>query len=153
MSDGKRQILADMLVGVARQTFVNQEHSLYWITLLSIESAFDQSAKSPVGALGIAQIMPAYVADFSRLCGFERLTERDLLDTYTNAILGACIFRSLIEQTGSVPLAAVAYNAGPNSASFKAAKKGDAPVATETQGYVAKLWLRLLNTKKELSSD
>ena len=116
--------------------------------MLGVESGFDQSAKSPASAVGIAQLLPAYRNDFARLCGVGDVSEKDLLDAYTNSFLSACLFKQLIKDAeGNVALALTFYNAGKSSYGAKQAKKGEAPAA-ETQGYIAKIMLRKHNNKE-----
>lgn len=127
---------------------------MFWISLIGAESKFDPAARSSVKAVGLGQILPAYLNDFSELCGYGDMKESDLLDGYTNLVLSSCIFRNLVQNTGSIPLALISYNAGPNSASMKAAKNGEAPTASESQAYLSRIWIRTINTKKEvLASD
>lgn len=78
------------------------------------ESAFDQNARSPVGALGLMQLMPATAKEVAGRKGvrFKRdwLTERP---DY-NIKLGSAYMQSLLERfDGYYILAIAAYNAGP----------------------------------------
>lgn len=147
LSPGKQHMLGNMLETIALRMFDSHEHQQYWVTLLSVESRFDQRAKSPVGAIGIGQLMPQYRNSFAKLCNVPELKESDLQDTYTNAYISACLFKELIKNAGgSVPLALAAYNAGPNSYGYRQAQKGEAP-AQETANYIAKIVLRKEGTK------
>lgn len=129
-----------MIAGIANEVFKEREHKEYWIALLGVESGFDNRAKSHAGAVGIGQLMPAYRADFGKGCGITEVDKEDLQDTYTNAYLSACYFRTLIEETGSIPLASCAYNAGLNSTDLKRAMSGIAP-GQEPSAYVTKIWI------------
>jgi hypothetical protein len=142
ISPAKRQMLVKMLDHIAMDVFVEHRHREYWIALLGVESRYDGTAKSPVGALGLGQLLPQYRNDFGKTCGIIEVAEIDVRDDYTNAYLSACYFRYLIETLGnSVPLALTAYNAGPNSHSLKSVNNGGAPVK-ETSDYVTKIWVK-----------
>ncbi len=138
---GRRKLLAKLVAATAEETFTSREHQEYWIALLGVESAFNSAARSPVGAVGLGQLMPAYAADFGKSCGLEGITAADVNDDFTNVHLSACYFRDLIaQQGGSIPLALISYNAGANSPSIKRAKNGGAP-AEEPSAYVTKVWI------------
>lgn len=93
---------------------------------LQQESGFDPHARSPAGALGIAQFMPATAA----LYGL-----RDPFDARAAIDAQARLMGDLLRRFGSVPLALAAYNAGPGAV----AACGCIPAITETQRYVAKI--------------
>lgn len=77
--------------------------------LVRVESGFVQRAVSPVGAVGLAQLMPstAFWLDPS-------LSYADLFDRKTNLRLGFRYLRQMIEKyNGDLSLALLAYNRGP----------------------------------------
>ncbi|MBL7714197.1 MAG: lytic transglycosylase domain-containing protein [Bdellovibrionales bacterium] len=77
-------------------------------SLIRQESGFSPAAQSPVGALGLMQLMPTT----ARL--YERVSKRELLDGKTNIRLGAKYLRDLLAKyKGDSELALAAYNAGP----------------------------------------
>lgn len=138
LSEARTEVLLDQLVRVVHQRFDNTDDRQAFLMLLCIESAFNQEAKSPVGALGIAQLMPQYAQGFAKLCGYGTLDAKDIQDTEVNLHLGACLFKDLLKVTGNTYLAAASYNAGGASASVKNLKDLKAAVP-ETANYVAKL--------------
>jgi soluble lytic murein transglycosylase len=76
------------------------------------ESRFSPSVRSPVGAVGLLQLMPATAAEVAG----EALSGSDLEDPGRNATLGARYLRQLLNQWQGDPLLAVAsYNAGPGA--------------------------------------
>ena len=79
------------------------------------ESAFMSDARSPVGALGLMQIMPAtgkYIANQIGHAGFRR---NQLLDTEVNIRFGTWYLRHLLDGVDDNPVLATAgYNAGPH---------------------------------------
>lgn len=78
--------------------------------LLREESHFNPVARSPVGAMGLAQIMPATGEDLQRRLGW---TTVDLLSVSENVRMGAFYLDYLAEQLPDSPvLPLAAYNAG-----------------------------------------
>jgi soluble lytic murein transglycosylase-like protein len=104
--------------------------------LVHVESAYQTQARSPKGALGLMQIMPATGARYG--VG----TARDLLDPATNIDVGTRYLRDLHQMfDGRVDLILAAYNAGEGAVK----RYGNRiPPYRETQDYVQKI-LRLYN--------
>jgi soluble lytic murein transglycosylase-like protein len=116
--------LASLIEGTANMYGVDP----YLVTaLLSQESAFYQSAVSPVGALGLGQLMPETAADLGvnpakpeeNLDGCVRYLAQNL-DTWAHT-------------ADPVALALASYNAGPGAVE----QYGGIPPYEETQHYVA----------------
>lgn len=137
LSPGRRFLLVDMLSSVAKSRISDRETQEYWIALVGIESAFDSKAKSSVGAIGLGQLMPKFISDFSNACNLPSFTESDLNNDYVNLTLSACYFESLVQKTKSIPYALISYNAGIHSKDLARAKNGMAP-STEPSAYVTK---------------
>ncbi|MCK1549518.1 lytic transglycosylase domain-containing protein [Bradyrhizobium sp. 177] len=103
-----------------------------WIVaVIGIESAGDVHARSPTGAMGLMQIMPAT---------WVELRERyklggDPYDPHDNILAGTAYLRELLDRYGSPGMFA-AYNAGPSRYEEHLA---GGPLPDETQAYVAKL--------------
>ncbi len=77
--------------------------------LVRVESEFHDHATSPVGALGLTQVMPATARDF-----VPGITHEQLYDRKTNLQIGFRYLRGLIsEYHGDVKLALLVYNRGP----------------------------------------
>jgi hypothetical protein len=111
-----------------------------YVALLCIESRFDNSARSPVGAVGIAQVMPGNAPEFAALCGMDAT---DVYSLEVNVRMGACFFRSLVHQfDGNIALALAAYNSGPSSSTTRRLATLDVG-AQETSGYLAKNFVLL----------
>jgi hypothetical protein len=109
------------LVAVARQ---NDLPVGFFTNLIWQESRFDHDAISPVGAMGIAQFMPA-VADALALDAFDA---RDALPA------SGKLLRTLRGRFGNLGLVAAAYNAGPKRVSDWLAGRSALP--SETRDYV-----------------
>ncbi|MCB1844000.1 MAG: transglycosylase SLT domain-containing protein, partial [Halioglobus sp.] len=78
------------------------------------ESAFFPQARSPVGALGLMQIMPATGAQVASGLG-ARHSNADLLNVEHNVLLGSVYYRQLLDRfNGNRVFALTAYNAGPH---------------------------------------
>jgi soluble lytic murein transglycosylase-like protein len=93
---------------------------------LYVESGFNPFARSPAGAQGIAQFMPAT----ARAMGLT-----DPFDAEQAIDAQARLMRDLLRRFGAVPLALAAYNAGPAAV----ARCGCIPPYPETRGYVARI--------------
>jgi soluble lytic murein transglycosylase-like protein len=85
------------------------------------ESRFDPSARSPAGASGLLQVMPAASADVSV----------DARKPDGNVLAGARYLRLMLDRFGSRDLALAAYNAGPT-----AVDRAGGPPTRETIEYV-----------------
>lgn len=79
------------------------------------ESAFDDQARSPVGAMGLMQIMPKTALYTAKKSGIQHSRPTQLLDPEHNMLLGAHYLNHLLSEfNGNRILAAAAYNAGPS---------------------------------------
>ena len=103
-----------------------------WLALfrsnIAVESAFNPDARSPVGAIGLGQLMPAT----AETLGVDPQDPEDNLRGSARYLLAQ------LESFGSADLALAAYNAGPEAVR----KYGGIPPYAETLAHVAKV-LRL----------
>ena len=77
--------------------------------LVRAESEFNRRAVSPVGAVGLTQLMPSTARYFR-----AGLSREDLFDRDTNLRIGFRYLRSLVvKYNGNLELALLAYNRGP----------------------------------------
>ena len=96
----------------ARSTSVPEE--LIW-GIMRAESHYKDDVQSPVGALGLMQMMPFTGRKVASLMNIKSFETRSLLDPDTNIKLGSRYLQRLLEKfSGSVPLTAAGYNAGPH---------------------------------------
>jgi hypothetical protein len=99
--------------------------------MIMTESRFDQGARSPAGAIGLMQLMPAT----ARALGVDpRIAEQNIEG-------GVRYFSELLRMFGSTELALVAYNGGPGFA--RRYGRREAALYGETRDYVNKVLARV----------
>jgi soluble lytic murein transglycosylase-like protein len=96
--------------------------------VMQVESAFNPYARSPKGALGLMQLMPATM---------QRYGVKDAFDPRENVRGGVAYLRHLLDRyENNETLALAAYNAGPGAVD----KYGQSvPPYRETRNYVAQI--------------
>lgn len=110
------------------------------------ESAYMHDVRSPAGARGLMQLMPATAREVGRALGLQ-ISSDDLYTPDVNISLGSHYLASLMEEfDNNRILAAAAYNAGPNRVKQWLRRTEDNPVPIdvwietipflETRGYV-----------------
>jgi soluble lytic murein transglycosylase-like protein len=100
------------------------------------ESRWNAAARSPVGAQGLAQLMP----------GTARYLGVNPLDPLANLEGGARYLREQLDRfDGDIEKALAAYNAGPG----RVIAAGGVPHIRETQGYVAAIMGRLTGHSRD----
>ena len=119
-----------------------------WNRMLIQESGgrqFDRNGNtitSPVGALGISQVMPSTGPEAAQLAGLPWSLERLRTDPEYNHALGRAYYEAQLERFGDPTLAAAAYNGGPNrvAGALRQARETGRPwtafLRPETQNYV-----------------
>lgn len=84
------------------------------LSFIRSESAFNEVARSPAGALGLMQVMPATGKLTAKRIGLSSHTTADLLRARSNVMIGSAYLRDMLEKHGgNLAMAAAAYNAGP----------------------------------------
>ncbi len=126
---------------------------LVW--LAEAESTFNADARSPVGALGLFQLMPATARDL----GLSTALPDERADPAKNARAAARYLRNLHRRFGDWPLALAAYNAGPGRvgrtlSEHKATSFAEiaAVLPAETRMYVPKV-LATLAARTGMTAD
>lgn len=111
--------LAGNIVDVARAEGIDPELAF---RLVKLESDFNVHATSPVGAVGLTQVMPSTARFFQKGITAQRLYEPN-----TNLRVGFRYLRGLVkEYRGDMKTALLVYNRGP-AAVAKSRAQGDNP--------------------------
>ncbi len=106
--------------------------------VIEVESAFDAGAVSPVGALGLMQVMPST----AELYGYN-----EALSPASNVEVGARHLSRLLDSyNGDLELALAAYNAG----SGNVRRFNGVPPFRETRSYVRKVLSRYVGHHQDL---
>ncbi|MEO8531205.1 MAG: lytic transglycosylase domain-containing protein [Deltaproteobacteria bacterium] len=113
---------------------------LDWMTLyqanIEIESGYDPKAESPVGAVGLGQLMP----DTAKALAVDPYDIPQNLDGSARYLL------AMLLRFGDPKLALAAYNAGPEAVE----KYNGIPPYAETQGHVEKVMAVFLRLKGDV---
>lgn len=104
------------VVAVVRESRAVGLDPLLVAGVIAVESSFRNHAVSPVGAVGLMQVMPATGAWFGEKIGQPGVRRDDLFDPELNVRLGVRYLAYLLERFGRLDHALVAYNAGPTKA-------------------------------------
>lgn len=153
ISEATRKVRASQLLTVGEQMVPTPAYRRWFYYMVCVESGFNQAAKSPVGAVGLTQVMPKFAQEFAEKCGLGKLGPKDLEDSHINLMVGACQFNALMEYyEGDPALALAAYNSGKDSSTVRKAKAGDIRTGhAETQGYLAAAFV--LNERMKKSAE
>lgn len=124
-----------LIASAARREGVD---ALLFAALIEAESSFDPDAVSPVGALGLAQVLPSTV---------ELYGGGDPLDPARNLQVGARHLRMLLDLfEDDLALALAGYNAGPGAVT----RFGDIPPYRETRAYVDRVLSRYVDYHRRM---
>jgi membrane-bound lytic murein transglycosylase D len=97
------------MVPQLKTIFADEQVPQALVWLAEVESDFDPGARSPAGAVGLFQLMPATAKDLGlRLWPFDQRKQ-----PVASARAAAAYLRQLYETFGDWPLAVAAYNCGP----------------------------------------
>ena len=90
---------------------------LAWIYALTrAESAFIEDVRSPAGALGLMQVMPATGKLTAKRIGLRNYNTRKLQESNTNVRIGSAYLKQMYKSfNNNSVLATAAYNAGPTN--------------------------------------
>lgn len=99
---------APSLVEKLKKVFSAEGLPAEWVWIAEVESSMNPQAKSPMGAVGLFQLMPQTAARF----GLKTRPVDDRLNPEKSAKAAARYLKILYRQFRSWPLALAAYNAG-----------------------------------------
>jgi soluble lytic murein transglycosylase len=83
------------------------------MAVMHVESRYYNFAVSPVGAIGLMQVMPETGEELASRLGIRWLGPQTLFEPTTNIRLGVAYLRELSDRYGSLSTALAAYNWGP----------------------------------------
>ena len=105
----KYNIAADLSTAIYDAAVAERLDPELAFPLIRLESGFVEKARSPVGAIGLTQLMLSTARAYD-----ATLTRESLYDRNTNLRIGFRYLRELIkEQRGDIQMALLAYNRGP----------------------------------------
>jgi soluble lytic murein transglycosylase len=131
------------------------------LSLMREESRFDNKARSPVGAMGLMQLMPATARATAHRVKVRINGNHSIFKVENNILLGTHYLSGLMREFRSVPASLAAYNAG-ESRVRKWLREGnyeefdefieDIPFK-ETRGYVKRIIRSLFKYKTYLGEN
>jgi soluble lytic murein transglycosylase-like protein len=83
------------------------------LAVMHVESRFYNFAVSPVGAMGLMQVMPATGEQLAARLGIDWVGPQTLFEPTVNVRIGIAYLRELSDRYGSIDTALAAYNWGP----------------------------------------
>lgn len=98
---------------IAREADRHGYDRLFVQALVEVESTCRPAARSPRGAVGLAQVLPDTARAVARAEGVPWRGESTLLDPDDNLRIGIAYLNSLEERFGDLHVAVAAYNLGP----------------------------------------
>jgi soluble lytic murein transglycosylase len=110
LTAGEVDAVARTVVGEAHRHAL--EPSLV-LAVMHVESRYYNFAVSPVGAIGLMQVMPETGEELAARLGIHWVGPQTLFDPTVNIRLGVAYLRELSDRYGSLPTALAAYNWGP----------------------------------------
>lgn len=144
-SELRRNTLANKIERAIRDRGTRKEQEAF-LGIICKESRFNHMAKSPVGAMGLTQMMPPTAQETADRLNLGKVGASDLYDEEISLRLGYDHFLHLSNQhKGNLAKISACYNGGCAGATMKAFKSGGLG-AHETDNYVASLY----NTMEEL---
>lgn len=109
-----------------------------WVAAeIRAESLFDAEVKSPAGAMGLMQLMPATGMATANRIGLPYAGSQTLYEPDANIALGSAYLREMWNKYGQLPYAIAAYNAGPGPVARWTSQRGsfDPDTWIETISY------------------
>ena len=124
LSDREITRLADTIVKEARR---HELDPALVLAVIQVESGGYHLAVSPVGALGLMQLLPSTAAELAEKHGHTWRGANSLFDPILNVKLGTAYLSQLSNKYGSMPMALAAYNWGPGRIDRRLRRGGSLP--------------------------
>ncbi len=125
LTEFEREPVARTIVREARRHDIDPGLVL---AVIHVESRYNAFAVSPVGAMGLMQIMPATGVEIAARMGIPWRGPQTLFDPILNVRMGVAYLRELANRFGSIELALAAYNWGPGHIHRRLRRGTPAPV-------------------------
>jgi len=114
----RRMALTRREIRTVAQTIVDasKQHGLdpsLVLAVIHVESRYDAFAVSPVGAMGLMQILPSTGRELAEQQGIDWIGPQTLFDPVANVRIGVAYLKQLSDRYGSTSMALAAYNWGP----------------------------------------
>ena len=110
LTRAETDVLARVIVEESRRHELDTQLVL---ALMHVESRFDAFALSPVGAMGIMQILPSTGEEMAAKLDIPWHGAQTLFDPVANVRLGVAYLKQLESRYADIPTALAAYNWGP----------------------------------------
>jgi soluble lytic murein transglycosylase len=143
---------ARLAATIVREAHAAKLDPILVASVISVESGFNNYAVSPVGAMGLMQLMPATAGWLSK-DDVAPVAGNHLFDFEKNVHLGTQYLAALIQKFGSVDKALVAYNMGPAAARKALAGPRAKVLLAGYPGLVAKAKVKLVAAQKTPDSN
>jgi hypothetical protein len=138
LSESQKEFKANKVVSFVMDQITGGEAAQeQFISMIKLESNFDNNLKSSVGAIGIAQIMKETFNRNAEDCDLDVKPE-DIYNEDINLYFGACYYQELLDDPNNENnprLASLNYNGGPKVVE-KFKKLGD--INSESASYALK---------------
>jgi soluble lytic murein transglycosylase-like protein len=126
LTEFEREPVARTIVREARRHDIDPALIL---AVIHVESRFNTFAVSPVGAIGLMQIMPQTGVELAAGAGIPWRGPQILFDPILNVRMGVAYLRELADRFGNIELALAAYNWGPGHIHRRLRRGTPVPVA------------------------
>lgn len=121
------------------------------VAVIEVESRFVRRGTSPVGALGLMQLMPSTARSFARSAGVKWRGNQSLFEPETNIEIGAAYLAHLLTRfDGNTEHALAAYCHGPGA--IRRSLRADGRLSPRERRYgrrVMKVWRALRGSAAE----
>jgi soluble lytic murein transglycosylase-like protein len=149
-----REETMHIAVTVVRASSRHELDPMLLLAVIEVESSYKRRGRSPVGALGLMQIMPSTAEAFAETAGLRWRGPNSLMEPETNIEIGAAYLAYLLGRfDGDRELALAAYCHGP--AAIRRSLRANGCLAERERGYgrrVLSVW-RALHDEDGPSGD
>ena len=105
----------DFVRFVYHEAMKNNLDPILAMAVIKVESSFETTVVSPMGAIGLMQVIPLVGRYKARELGLAWKGEKSLMDPYVNVRIGLSYLMELANRFSDFSLALEAYNRGPGA--------------------------------------